>query len=103
MVEVAQVEHLGLLSLQFQDNRVIRKKSENIKNIYIFSDSFTLNGYTGTPLSFRAWDGQLRQPILLAAPRSLVAVAPIDGFLHPKTELDTLGYDQPESHCQWNK
>jgi len=35
--------------------------------------------------------------------RSLVAVAPIEGFLHPKTELDTLGYDQPESTCKWSK
>jgi ABC transporter substrate binding protein (PQQ-dependent alcohol dehydrogenase system) len=52
------------------------------------------------PLSFRAWDGQLRQPVLLAAPRSLVAVAPIEGFLHPKSELDTLGYDQPETSCK---
>ncbi|MGZ4991625.1 MAG: branched-chain amino acid ABC transporter substrate-binding protein, partial [Methylobacter sp.] len=51
----------------------------------------------------RSWDGQLRQPVLLAAPRSLVAVAPIEGFLHPKTELDTLGYDQPESTCKWSK
>jgi ABC transporter substrate binding protein (PQQ-dependent alcohol dehydrogenase system) len=68
---------------------------------YLLSPAFALNGYTGAPLSFRVWDGQLRMPVLLAAPRSLVAVAPIEGFLHPKTELDTLGYDQAESHCQW--
>jgi hypothetical protein len=41
--------------------------------------------------------------VLLAAPRSLVAVAPIEGFLHQKTELDTLGYDQPQTHCQKQK
>jgi ABC transporter substrate binding protein (PQQ-dependent alcohol dehydrogenase system) len=70
---------------------------------YMLGATFALNGYTGAPLSFRSWDGQLRQPVLLAAPRSLVAVAPIEGFLHPKTELDTLGYDQPESQCQWAK
>ena len=91
------VRAIGEAATRTQSNELPKLKD------YIFSDSFTLNGYTGTPLSFRAWDGQLRQPILLAAPRSLVAVAPIDGFLHPKTELDTLGYDQPESHCQWNK
>lgn len=67
---------------------------------YLLSPQFTLQGYKGDPLSFRNWDGQLRQPVLLAAPRSLVAVAPIEGFLHPKTELDTLGYDQPESTCR---
>jgi hypothetical protein len=41
----------------------------------------------------------LRQPVLLATPRSIVAVAPLEGFLHPQTELDTLGYDQPEVKC----
>ncbi|MGR9052599.1 MAG: ABC transporter substrate-binding protein, partial [Gammaproteobacteria bacterium] len=66
---------------------------------YLLSERFALQGYKGKPLSFRPWNNQLRQPILLAAPKSLVAVAPMEGFMHPKTELDTLGYDQPESHC----
>lgn len=66
---------------------------------YLKSEAFNLAGFKGKPLSFRAWDGQLRQPILLADARSLVAVAPLDGFLHPKNEMDTLGYDQPESGC----
>ena len=82
-----------------------RTKANDLNHVkeYMLSNAFALNGYTGNPLSFRAWDGQLRQPVLLAAPRSLVAVAPIEGFLHPKTELDTLGYDQPESQCKWDK
>ena len=79
-----------------------RTKSGQLKAIkdYLLSEQLALQGYKGVPLSFRPWDGQLRQPVLLAAPRSLVAVAPIEGFLHPKTELDTLGYDQPETECQ---
>ncbi len=82
-----------------------RTQSEDSKRVkdYLLSDAFALQGYKGNPLSFRSWDGQLRQPVLLAAPRSLVAVAPIEGFLHPKTELDTLGYDQPETQCKWDK
>jgi ABC transporter substrate binding protein (PQQ-dependent alcohol dehydrogenase system) len=82
-----------------------RTQSNKLKPIkdYLLNDQFALQGYKGTPLSFRPWDNQLRQPVLLAAPRSLVAVAPIEGFLHPKTELDTLGYDQPETECQWSK
>ncbi|MCW2237831.1 ABC transporter substrate-binding protein [Azospirillum canadense] len=67
---------------------------------YIKGPDFTLAGFKGVPLSFRPWDGQLRQPILLAADRSLVSVSPQEGFLHPKTELDTLGYDQPETGCR---
>jgi ABC transporter substrate binding protein (PQQ-dependent alcohol dehydrogenase system) len=90
------------LAIRAIGEAAIRSHSNQLSSIqsYLFSEQFALQGYKGNPLSFRRWDGQLRQPILLAEPRSLVAVAPIEGFLHPKTELDTLGYDQPESHCK---
>jgi ABC transporter substrate binding protein (PQQ-dependent alcohol dehydrogenase system) len=61
--------------------------------------SFELAGFKGTKLTFRSWDGQLRQPILLASPNSLVSVSPQQGFLHQHSELDTLGIDQPETAC----
>ena len=67
---------------------------------HIRGPDFTLAAFKGVPLSFRNWDGQLRQPVLVAADRSLVSVSPQDGFLHPKTELDTLGHDQPETGCR---
>ena len=67
---------------------------------YLLSERFKLQGYKGRPLSFRSWNGQLRQPVLLAAPTSLVTAPPLEGFLHPINELDTLGYDQPETQCQ---
>lgn len=66
---------------------------------YLLSEKFNLAGFKGVPLTFRTWNGQLRQPVLIAAPRMLVSVSPQDGFLHQVTELDTLGYDQPESRC----
>lgn len=66
---------------------------------YLLSDTFELAGFKGRPLSFRQWNGQLRQPIPLVQPRALVALAPIEGFLHRNTELDTLGQDEPESAC----
>ncbi len=62
--------------------------------------SLTLDGYKGKPLSFRAWDGQLRQPVLLAHGNGLAELAPIEGFLHPRSTLDTLGYDAPETACK---
>lgn len=68
---------------------------------FLLSEQFSLAGFKGVPLSFRAWDHQLRQPVLLTTDRSLVAVAPIEGYLHPKNELDTLGTDQPESSCRF--
>ncbi|MGZ8190862.1 MAG: ABC transporter substrate-binding protein [Methylococcaceae bacterium] len=98
-------DYAAYLAVRAIGEAATRTKSNDLKQIndYLLSDAFALQGYKGSPLSFRKWDGQLRQPVLLAAPRSLVAVAPIEGFLHPTTELDTLGYDQPESQCKWNK
>ncbi len=79
-----------------------RTQSAEIKVVkeYILSDQLALQGYKGRALSFRSWNGQLRQPVLLAAARSLVSVAPLEGFLHPQTDLDTLGFDQPETQCK---
>ena len=69
---------------------------------YIMSDSFELAAFKGKPLSFRKWDQQLRQPILLATPLMLVSVSPQEGFLHERTPLDTLGHDEPDSTCRLN-
>jgi ABC transporter substrate binding protein (PQQ-dependent alcohol dehydrogenase system) len=100
-----EIDYAGYLAARAVGEAATRAKSNELQPVkdYMLSPAFALQGYKGTPLSFRPWDGQLRQPVLLAAPRSLVAVAPIEGFLHPKTELDTLGYDQPESTCPLNK
>jgi len=68
---------------------------------YMRGDKFELAGYKGVPLSFRPWDGQMRQAILLAHPRALVSVSPQPGFLHQFSELDTLGTDRPESKCRF--
>ena len=66
---------------------------------FILGPDFELAGFKGRPLSFRNWNGQLRQPIPLVHPRALVAMAPLEGFLHPESELDTLGRDRPETNC----
>ena len=66
----------------------------------MLSPEFTLPAYKGVSLSFRTWDQQLRQPILIVQPRAMVSVSPEKGFLHQRTPLDTLGFDQPESTCK---
>lgn len=66
---------------------------------YMRSPNFELAGFKGSRLTFRPWDGQLRQPVLLANDRSLVSVSPQPGFLHETSELDTLGIDRPETQC----
>lgn len=87
------VRAIGEASVRTQSNQLIPIKT------YLLGNQFALQGYKGKALSFRPWSGQLRQPVLLAAPRSLVTTAPIEGFLHQKTELDTLGFDKPKSIC----
>jgi ABC transporter substrate binding protein (PQQ-dependent alcohol dehydrogenase system) len=67
---------------------------------FMRSDRFELAAFKGARLGFRSWDGQLRQPILLADARSLVSVSPQPGFLHQFSELDTLGIDKPETKCR---
>ena len=64
------------------------------------SDDLPLDGFKGRKLGYRPWNGPLRQPIPLGHPRALVSNSPQDGFLHPVSELDTLGYDAPESRCR---
>jgi ABC transporter substrate binding protein (PQQ-dependent alcohol dehydrogenase system) len=59
-----------------------------------------IDGSKGVAMSFRAWDGQLRQPVLLSDGHSVIATAPADGVLHPKNNLDTLGADAPEKLCK---
>ena len=48
-----------------------------------------LDGSKGVSMSFRAWDGQLRQPLLLTDGQGVIALAPAEGVLHPKNNLDT--------------
>lgn len=59
-----------------------------------------LDGSKGTQLSFRAWDGQLRQTLLLTDGQGVISQAPVEGLLHPSNVLDTLGADAPEKLCK---
>ena len=59
-----------------------------------------VDGSKGGSLSFRAWDGQLRQTLLLTDGQGVISQAPIEGLLHPTEVLDTLGADSPEKLCK---
>lgn len=71
----------------------------NVLLDYLRGDDFEIAAFKGEGLTFRTWNNQMRQPILLVAPRVLISVSPQDEFLHQRTPLDTLGFDQPESNC----
>ncbi len=78
-----------------------RKNSADPKVLipYMRSPEFELAAFKGQKVTYRAWNGQLRQPVVLATAKILVTVSPQPGFLHQTTELDTLGVDQPETKC----
>ncbi len=67
---------------------------------YIKSPRFSIAAFKGQKVTFRTWNWQLRQPILLSDARSVVSVSPQEGFLHQFSELDTLGIDRPETKCK---
>jgi ABC transporter substrate binding protein (PQQ-dependent alcohol dehydrogenase system) len=78
-----------------------RTRSAAAKDLitHLKSADFDLAAFKGRKLTYRAWNGQLRQPILVATAKLPVTVSPQPGFLHQYSELDTLGIDKPESNC----
>ena len=82
---------------------VLRTKSTKFETVsaYLRSDRLNLDAYKGNPVSFRSWDNQLRQPVLLHTHNAVTGRAPIRGFLHPTENMDSLGYDQGETRCQF--
>jgi ABC transporter substrate binding protein (PQQ-dependent alcohol dehydrogenase system) len=79
-----------------------KARSEEYEEIaaYLRSSRLRIDGAKGVQLNFREWDGQMRMPIVLATHNAVIAEAPLKGFLHQNTTLDTLGTDQPEHQCQ---
>jgi ABC transporter substrate binding protein (PQQ-dependent alcohol dehydrogenase system) len=68
---------------------------------YLKGPDFALAAFKGQKLTLRDWNLQLRQPILLADGRTIASVSPQEGFLHQFSELDTLGFDRPETKCRF--
>ena len=80
-----------------------RRRSTEFSEIaaHLRSAEFELAGFKGQKLTFRDWNGQLRQPILIVTPKLPVSVSPQPGFLHQFSTLDTLGVDRPETKCKF--
>ncbi|MDD1651301.1 MAG: ABC transporter substrate-binding protein [Methylococcaceae bacterium] len=100
---MTETDYGSWLAVRAIGEAATRTRSVELDQIksFLLGEQFSLAGFKGVPLSFRPWDHQLRQPVLLSTERSLVAVAPIEGYLHPKNELDTLGFDAPETACRF--
>ncbi len=67
---------------------------------YLTGPDFAIAAFKGQKQTLRHWNQQLRQPILLGDGRMIVSVSPQEGFLHQTSELDTLGFDEPETKCK---
>ncbi|GHA42511.1 branched-chain amino acid ABC transporter substrate-binding protein [Amylibacter ulvae] len=99
--DMQQTDYASWAAIRAIGEAVTRTDSNDLQTLksYLLSDEFALAGFKGRKLSFRSWNGQMRQPIVLAHHDAMVAMAPLAGFLHQFNELDTLGLDQPESNC----
>jgi ABC transporter substrate binding protein (PQQ-dependent alcohol dehydrogenase system) len=97
-------DYAGWLAARIFGEAVTRTQSASAASVrdYILSPKFEIAGFKGEGLTFRKWDNQLRQPLLIAGPRALVSISPQEGFLHERTPTDTLGYDLPETKCRFN-
>ena len=95
------VDYAAFAAVRAIGEAVTRTGSAEVEVLrdYILSPDFELGAFKGRPLSFRNWNGQMRQPVPVVHANAVIAVPPMDGFLHPINELDTLGFDQPESRC----
>jgi ABC transporter substrate binding protein (PQQ-dependent alcohol dehydrogenase system) len=81
---------------------IMKTKTVDLKtNLdFIYSTDFDIAAYLGRKLSFRDYNGQIRMPISLVQPRALISTSPQEGFLHPTTDLDTLGIAPFEMKCK---
>ena len=98
---VAEEDYNVWLALRAIGEAVTRTNAADPETIraYALSDAFELAAFKGQKVTFRSWNGQLRQPILLYDGRITVSASPQEGFLHQRSPLDTMGLDQPESQC----
>jgi ABC transporter substrate binding protein (PQQ-dependent alcohol dehydrogenase system) len=87
-------------------NALVQMRAESKKLVsaqllkVLASADFKTDGSKGQVLSFRAWDRQLRQPIMMSDGQGVIELAPLEGVMHPRSALDTLGADAPEKLCK---
>jgi ABC transporter substrate binding protein (PQQ-dependent alcohol dehydrogenase system) len=102
---MTESDYAAWLAARIVGEGITRTNGADIREVrnYLLSDRFEVAGFKGQGMTFRRWDHQLRQPILVSGPRALVSVSPQEGFLHPKFYTDTLGFDEPETKCRFKQ
>lgn len=95
-------DNAAWLAMRIIGEAAVRTQSNRPTDLltYMLSKDFSIAAFKGVRLTIRPWNQQLRQSILLSDGRMTISVSPQEGFLHQTSELDTLGYDQPETKCR---
>jgi len=99
------IDHQAYVAARTIGEAVTRNPDNDFATVsaFIHGPDLQLAPFKGIKQQFRAWDGQFRQPILIATQKVPVSVSPQRGFphaSHPEIEVDTLGIDEPESICK---
>ncbi|ODR94556.1 hypothetical protein AUC70_07930 [Methyloceanibacter stevinii] len=99
------IDHMAYVATRTIGEAVTRKPKNDFDTVsaFIHGPDLQLAPFKGIKQQFRPWDGQFRQPILIATEQVPVSVSPQKGFphaSHPEIEVDTLGIDEPESKCK---
>lgn len=100
---MTSVDWAAWLSVKIIGEAVQRTSSADFQTLraHLLSPDLIADGFKGNRLNFRPWDHQLRQPILIVTHNWVVDRAPIKGFLHQSNNMDTLGFDERESQCEF--
>ena len=78
----------------------LNSKKPNIKFNELFRNkNLNIDLYKGSSGSFRNWNNQLRQPILLTTHNAVISKMPNEKFLHREFIEDTIGIDKQQSEC----
>lgn len=99
------IDYDAYVAVRTVGEAVTRKPDNDFATVsaFIHGPDLQLAPFKGIKQQFRPWDGQFRQPILIATEKVPVSVSPQKGFKHashPEIEVDTLGIDEPESVCK---
>jgi len=99
------IDHQAYIAARTIGEAVTRNPENDFATVAAFvkGPELQLAPFKGIKQQFRPWDGQFRQPILIATEKVPVSVSPQRGFphaSHPEIEVDTLGIDEPETICK---
>jgi ABC transporter substrate binding protein (PQQ-dependent alcohol dehydrogenase system) len=99
------IDYQGYVAARTIGEAVTRNADGDFATIaaFVHGPKLQLAPFKGVRQQFRPWDGQFRQPILIATDKVPVSTSPQRGLnraTDTDNELDTLGIDKSESVCK---